>query len=355
MDTVFPIRISFSVLTVPDPPPHHTDCSDMVTHSQLLCAGSNDVCVELRGPAFESTGWSIPVLITVPHGGSLNPNNYVERDCDANSGWVCSADSYTRQLSEVLAARFGAGYSGKCPWVVINHLHRSRLDANREINEATGGDANAALSHTAFHQFITDGQVKMNTIHGNDGSGIKGLLFDLHGYKGTDWRAGGAPYAMFGYRLLGSTLQSDPLPDAPSGGLTHAKNKLGANSLENLVRGPLSMGNRVPQVDGTLLVNDVPNDCGLAMPSPAIRKPLDLCPACHYFSGGYDLAEHETNVVGTLDMNVMQLEAPRCIRGAFNWYTATQAETDAIRADYGDKLAAGLCGWLTGVFNENLC
>lgn len=328
----------------------------MITYSELKCAGTQTPCIELRGPALEDPAWSIPVVISAAHGGNLRPDGYAERDCDTNVGWICSADSFTRELSEVISASFGDGYAGKCPWVVVNHLHRSRLDANREVNEATGGNANATAAHTAFHTFIGQAQSKVNTLHGNDGSGIKGVMLDLHGYAGEDWAAAGSPYVQFGYRLSASTLQQDTLPDAPSGGLTHARLRLGADSLENLVRGSLSMGNRVPQVSNSVIVGEVPGNCGAPMPSPDVPKPLDLCASCHYYSGGYDLAQHEQNVVGDLDMNVMQIEVPRCIRGADTWYGGVSSQdVDAIRADYAKKLSTGLCGWLEGVFGETLC
>lgn len=98
-----------------------------------------------------------------------------------NADWVCDADSYTILVGEALAASFGAAYGGKCPWMVINHLHRSRLDANRAVEEAAGGDADAEAAWAAFHQFITTAQGKINTLHGNDGNGIKGIMLDLHG------------------------------------------------------------------------------------------------------------------------------------------------------------------------------
>jgi hypothetical protein len=94
---------------------------------------------------------------------------------------VCDADSYTINVGEALANSFAVAYNGKCPWMVINHLHRSRLDANREIVEAADGDANAELAWAAFHQYITTAQGKINTLHGNDGNGIKGIMLDLHG------------------------------------------------------------------------------------------------------------------------------------------------------------------------------
>ena len=121
------------------------------------------------------------------------PPRYGDRDCVNNSDWVCDADSFTVDFAEALAAAFAAAHGGRCPWMVINHLHRSKLDANRNVSEATGGDANAEVAWRAFHNFTTRAQEKVAAVHGDDGSAIKGILFDVHGYAGTDWRAAGSP------------------------------------------------------------------------------------------------------------------------------------------------------------------
>eukprot|EP00040_Diaphanoeca_grandis_P029360 m.171827 g.171827 ORF g.171827 m.171827 type:complete len:428 (+) comp31663_c0_seq2:380-1663(+) len=334
------------------------DCSNMVAYAELKCADDpTTTCVELRGPVLELASKSIPVLITAPHGGQLKPDDdYADRDC-AGNGWVCGADSYTLQLAEHVATRFGQQYGGKCPWMVINHLHRSKLDANRELPEAADGDANAEDAWVAFHSFITQAQEKINSIHGNDGNGIKGVMLDLHGYAGEDYLAGGAPYAMYGYRLTENTLLQDPLPDAPTGSITHAAQKLGPGGLENLVRGAKSLGALVPTLNPANVKGSMPANCGDPMPSPAIKSPISACPLnpptlCNYFSGGYDLREHEKDVVnGNLDMNAIQVEVPRCIRKASNWYNGINAADDvAIWDDFGDKISSGLCAWIDGVF-----
>jgi len=44
------------------------------------------------------------------------------------------------------------------------------------------------------------------------------------------------------------------------------------------------------------------------------------------------------------------------VRGASTWYNGvSQADVDAIRSDYAAKTAVGLCGWLEGVFDEDVC
>lgn len=328
----------------------------MVVYNASLCINSSTRCVELLGPASEIAAASIPVVITVSHGGTLTPPEYSVRDCAGNPSWVCNADSDTIDVSLALAAAFGRLYAGKCPWIVINRLHRSVLDANRDVAEAADGDVGAIAAWQAFHDYVTAAQTKVNTLHGNDGSAIKGWLVDLHGYAGTDFRAGGSPYSLFGYRLSANTLNQSTLPNSPSGSMTLGSQRLGEGGLERLVRGNISLGAQVPAINTSLVIGTMPNGCGEPVPSPTHPSPLVLCPSCHYFSGGYDLRVHENNVVGGLGMNGAQLEAPRCIRNASRFYSAvTRSDVAAIHVDYCNHLAAGLCSMLQGVFGETLC
>lgn len=333
------------------------DCSDMVTYASVNCAGTNTPCVELRGPSAELASVSAAVIISAPHGGSLKPVAYADRDCEGNAGWICAADSYTLELSERVATRFGMQHNGRCPWMVINYLHRSKLDANREIVEAADGDANAEIIWQTFHDYIALAQEKVQAIHGDDGSGIKGVLFDFHGYKGTDYNPAGSPYTQYGYRLTENTLDVNQLPDSPSGSMTHASQSLGAGGLERVVRGDKSMGHFVPAIDQQLVVGDMPAGCGDPMPSPMLPNPKAICANCDYKSGGYDIREHENNVVGNLKMNAIQIELPRCIRRADYWYNGVAAnDAEAVWDDFADKVSIGLCLWLDGIFpNSDLC
>lgn len=334
----------------------------MVVYDSLACAGDPmTTCVELLGPVYENAESSLPIVVAAPHGGSEKPAAYADRDCVGNPDWVCLADSYTLNVAESITTSLGNANGGKCPWVVISHLHRSKLDPNREVGEAADGDANAVAAYNEFHAFITAAQIKVYNLHGDDGDGIKGMLLDLHGYSGTAWNASGAGYTQYGYRLLESTLEQDPLPDSPSGSLTHASQRYGTGGLEYYVRGNGSMGALVPQIDNLLLVGDLPENCGEPMPSPDIPSPQELCDdlglaTCDYKSGGYDLSSHENNIIAGLKMNAVQIELPRCIRRADHWYSGvTSSDTDAIRTDFADKLASGMCSWLEGVFDETLC
>ena len=64
--------------------------------------------------------------------------------------------------------------TGKAPHLVICHLHRSKLDANREINQATFGNPIAKRAYNDFHGFIRKAR-----------KAVKGaaILFDIHGQR----------------------------------------------------------------------------------------------------------------------------------------------------------------------------
>ena len=61
---------------------------------------------------------------------------------------------------------------------------------------------------------------------------------------------------------------------------------------------------------------------------------------------------HEVDVVGTLNMDAVQIEVPQCIRNAAEWYNPLPAHANLVRKDFADKLAQGTCDWLDNVFPE---
>ena len=164
------------------------DCStdpnyELVTLDTYIPTGRSDVLIELKGPADPS--YALNLVIAAPHGGSLKPD-YI--DTRSGSGIVTSKDSYTLEMSELTANSLIRDCAGT-PYVVINNLHRSKLDANRDLDEATAGIVrgldDAADAWRAFHTFITAAQelvkVKYGTSEGSTGLiGVNGLFFDMH-------------------------------------------------------------------------------------------------------------------------------------------------------------------------------
>lgn len=313
------------------------------------------------------------LVISAPHGGDLKPDYIDDR---AKSGEYCpkgcktSKDSYTKEISELLQEKFIENYC-KVPFLVINHLHRSKLDANREIGEAAQGNQTAMDAWTKFHTFINDAQLDLrghfgtSTQTSSTGSskiGVRSLLLDMHGYAGTDWHEDGSPLIQWGYRMSDSSLEYCPLDSRSAysiGTLTHAR-WMDVHSYECLVRGPGSLASRVSDLLDTSggLTSDAL--CGHGTPSNEYPSPQTLAndPAycvdmnatdpdeCHYFSGGYDVNVHERmgwededNLSGD-HFNAIQAELPRCIRFGGS----------SIRESFANKLSVAVMSFLRDLY-----
>lgn len=291
--------------------------------------------IELLGPSDPAD--AAAVVISVPHGGSLEPNFISDRTASHSScpesGCSLIADTNSLQMVMALMKSFQDNYC-KVPYVVINNLHRRKLDANRAIGEAAQGDTIAEGAWLSFHNFIQDAQMQVidtfGTVTNEVGiEGAKGLFLDLHGYQG-DWKDGeGGKFIQWGYRLGSTSLDPEtycPLDDrspfstSTVGTLSHAR-FLPSQSYECLVRGPGSLGSRVSS-----LLDPSMGLCGAGLPSmdfpspKAVQEDPNYCQSgstCRYLSGGYDVQVHEhldwQSLTG-LKFNAVQAEVPQCIR-----------------------------------------
>ena len=96
----------------------------------------------------ESVAGNLPMVLTAPHGGALKPDSIANR-----KEGVLGADLNSLELARALAAELFAR-SGRHPALVASHLHRSKLDPNREIKEAAQGDPTAESAWRDFHAAI---------------------------------------------------------------------------------------------------------------------------------------------------------------------------------------------------------
>ena len=120
----------------------------------------------------EYNAGSLLIIVVAPHGGKLKPNEIPDRDCD---GCVVNEDFETQQLSRLIdSALFNLTVCH--PHVIINKLHRSKLDANREVIEATDSTAASEVYWSDFHNFV---EAAKATVTKNFG---KGLIIDMHGH-----------------------------------------------------------------------------------------------------------------------------------------------------------------------------
>ena len=204
----------------------------------------------------------LPVILSAPHGGAMAPAEIPNRTFG-----VTSSDRNTLELT--LAMRDALiDVTGQAPHVILSHLHRRKLDPNREIVEAAQESPYAELAWEEFHEWIRTARA---IVAGDFG---KGMYFDIHGH-GHDID-----------RLeLGYLLSSDELnqPDMALNSLEVVARTsirdLGRTSpipFSQLLRGPTSLGGLFGEEDVA------------SVPSPSAPGPGDA----PYFRGGYNTRQH---------------------------------------------------------------
>jgi hypothetical protein len=241
--------------------------SALQTSATATCAGTPGVACFGRNNYIEYIPGDLPVVISVPHGGALVPATIPDRTVGTTV-----TDSNTVDLGRAISAAFMAR-SGRAPHVVLVHLRRTKLDANRDVAEGAAGNADAIQAWTEYHAFIEQatGAVRQRT--------TTGLYIDLHGH-------GHAPQRLeLGYLLSASTLDGTAAQlDAPSVAAASSLRLLATTSplpFSALLRGPTSLGG--------LLEPTV-----ASVPSPSIPSPG----TDEYFNGGYSTSRHSSSLPG---------------------------------------------------------
>ncbi len=286
---------------------------------------------------FDTTGYveylpgNLPIVISVPHGGYLQPLDIPRRNC---SGCVYNRDLFTQELARSIIDDFVAT-TGCYPHVIINLLHRNRFDANRSIETAADGDPTVEDAYHSYHAFIDLAKAQVETDYG------RGLFLDLHGHAHTIQRV------ELGYRLSRSQLQQtdSQLNQATlieeSSIRTLVGDNLQALSHAELLRGSTSLG--------TLL-----EDQGFrAVPSRQDPFPIG---SEAYFSGGYNTGRHSSENGGRIDG--IQIECNQDIR--FDETTRekfadslTLSINEYLQLHYFDQYQSNYCGLTTQTSEES--
>jgi hypothetical protein len=231
-----------------------------------------------RSQYVEYIAGNLPLIFTAPHGGSLAPAEIPDRTPGLCGGTATtSRDTNTEELTRAIQAAF-VTRSGKYPHIVINRLHRAKLDANRDLTEGACGDAEAEIAWHEFQDFIS---IAKNRAQADFG---KGWYTDVHGHGHAIARL------ELGYLLTASELNlSDAMLDASSA--YENKSSMRTFSAQSplafsaLLRGAAGLG--------TLLAS-----AGY----PATPSQQDPAPAAgdEYFSGGYNTAAHGCAAGGSI-------------------------------------------------------
>ncbi len=244
---------------------------------------------------------NLPIIISAPHGGYLTPDSIPDRDC---TGCVYVQDAYTqeliRQISNAIYERIGC-----YPHIIINLLHRRKLDANRDLLEAADGNAIAEKAWYDYHKFIGIARDTLLKYYG------KGIYIDLHGHGHSILRL------ELGYLLSKSNLQ---LPNSVLNQNTYIQK----SSIKNIVRNNLSNSDLAGLIRGSKSLGELfEKENFPAVPSFTQPYPKD---SEKYFQGGYNTKRYGSNNGGSID--AIQIECNR--KGVRDSYENREAFSKAL-------------------------
>jgi uncharacterized protein YwbE len=274
---------------------------------------------------------NLPIILSAPHGGYLSPNSLPDRNC---VGCVTGRDSYTQELTREIEAAILAK-TGCYPHVIINKLHRKKLDANRDIIEATDSNLITEPFWNEYMNFIDTARNKVYREY------PKGIFLDIHGHGHSIQRI------ELGYLISGNSLRQNDsaintFPISTNTSILNLKfSSLNAHSLAELIRSEHSFGAMIQRRGFPA----VPSD---SIPSPLVGEP--------FFDGGHNTKRFGSVTGGTID--AIQIESHQGVRFI-----------SSTRAKYADSLATaileyleyhyfadfsnGYCNYLTSIDEKN--
>lgn len=208
----------------------------------------------------EFTVGNLPLIISVPHGGTITLADGATRDC---KGAVTVTDSKTIELVKEIEKVFLEKYNAR-PFIILSNLSRKHLDQNRAIDEATCGNKALEKNWHQFHDYI-DTAISIATQKFG-----KAIYIDLHGHGHTKQRL------EVGYNLTANELRKT---DAEKNHLAEKSSMVNLLATDkNLDLTQLLTGN---DAFGTLIAS-----AGFdAVPSKQDFAPLE---EDQYFNGGYN-------------------------------------------------------------------
>jgi hypothetical protein len=242
---------------------------------------------------------NLPIIIAAPHGGNLQPDSIPDRTCGTNV-----MDSYTKELSIEIAEAIKNG-TGCYPHLIINNLHRRKIDTNRDLPEATCNLTTLDTVWNDFHRFIEVAKEKVSTDF------QKGFFIDIHGHGHSNQRL------ELGYLLNETELgyTDEQLNSSSIVNKSSIKNLVQQNISESshsdLLRGAHSFGSMIDSKSYPAV--------------PSTNDPFPLLGEL-YFTGGYNTRRHGSLNGGTIDG--IQIECNQDVRFQSN-----------LRKAFADSLA----------------
>ncbi len=226
---------------------------------------------------------TLPFVISVGHGGNLEPSSIPNRTCNSP---VFAVDVNTIETALAIKNDLYAK-TGCYPHLIISHLKRNKLDPNRNVSDGACGNAQAATAWNEFHAFIATARNTANLQYNSNT-----FFVDLHGHGNPLQRI------ELGYLLYDDELAFSDATLNTSQYVNYSTIKnLALNNANNYTHSQLLRGSFA---FGTLLTNQnyasVPSQ---SIPSPGLNS--------NYFSGGYIVANH-TCYAQNVSINGLQME-----------------------------------------------
>jgi len=278
---------------------------------------------------------NMPLIISAPHGGTIAPSTIPDRTATicGNSSVTTVTDSNTDDLARALDTSL-RNLLGCRPHTIICRLDRIKVDMNREINEATCGNAIAQTTWYNYHAYIDTARKYILAKYG------RGLFIDLHGHGHTKQRL------EIGYLLTDSELRS-------SDTYLNSNSAVNNSSIKKLIGNNLGNVNHVELIKGATAFGTMMANTGYpSVPSQQDPAPLSTD---DYFNGGYNSQRWGSRDSGMID--AFQIESN---------YTGVRNTTANIKK-FADSLAKVIkkyieshiltpaqlaqCQTTTGIFN----
>ena len=238
---------------------------------------------------FETGNFNL--LISSPHDGSLIPSSIPDR-IDDNGNLL--RDMNTRPLAKEIAVELSK-LLNKNASIVYNNLHRKKMDPNRTPTECCSDatlNTECQTAYNEYHTFITNYKTEMEKYY------KQLLIIDVHGQSHAD------NWTEIGYLLTKTELNQPVLVETSKASVNALKTVYGY-SLENVIRGEISLGAFIQRQDYKVV------------PSPAIKGPGPG----DYYNGGYITSTHKS-----VNTNTIQIEFPYFVRS-----TSTIAKQNAVK------------------------
>jgi hypothetical protein len=261
---------------------------------------------------------TLPIIISVAHGGVLQPANIPDRTCNSP---VLIADAFTIETAmEIKNALFAQ--TGCYPHLIISHLKRNKLDCNRNVTDGGCGNTTAITAWNEFHNFIDTARTAANQQFNNNT-----FFVDLHGHGNPIQRI------ELGYLLYSNELElADTVLNTTQYINYSAIKSLALNNLNNYTHSQLLRGTKSL---GTLL-----SERGYpAVPSQTIPFPGTNN---NYFNGGYITANHTSYAAG-INISGLQMELN---------FTGIR-DSQANRIQFANAFSLATIGYLNTHFNIN--